>query len=392
LAGGNGLGKTTILRLAFHLLSTAHRRGHKSFLGATPFRRFAVALDDGHIIAATRPNSRIDGSFTLSMEVSGAIEVSAKFDPKNQAAGESELTHFLSAVDKIGLDLYFLSDDRQLVADAITTERNDELDFNAGLIYTSTSRRVREDRSAMELAAAIDRAGEWIRRQALAGSSIGQATANSVYTDVVRRVIGSGGTTAPTQQIAIGSLAARIQTLGEQSRDYARYGLTTPLDLELANLVRSSPASSHAVLDSILQPYLDGLEARLTALQPLRDLLEAVLANVNSLLVDKRVVYDLRRGIRIAAERNAFLEPSWLSSGERHLLLLVCNILSARDRPSVFIIDEPELSLNVQWQRGLLDVLLECTEGASIQFLLATHSVELMTGHMHNVVTMSSQH
>jgi len=68
--------------------------------------------------------------------------------------------------------------------------------------------------------------------------------------------------------------------------------------------------------------------------------------------------------------------------------LLFCHTLIARDRPSIFIIDEPELSLNVKWQRKLLEALLDVVAKSQIQFLFASHSIELLAQHRDKVVPL----
>ena len=65
LYGDNGSGKTTILRLIFHLLSPAMDRDHRTSLGRISFRRFAVELGDGTVVAAERPEGSLLGTYTL---------------------------------------------------------------------------------------------------------------------------------------------------------------------------------------------------------------------------------------------------------------------------------------------------------------------------------------
>jgi predicted ATP-dependent endonuclease of OLD family len=72
------------------------------------------------------------------------------------------------------------------------------------------------------------------------------------------------------------------------------------------------------------------------------------------------------------------------------LFLLLCNTLLARKHASLFLIDEPELSLNIKWQRKLVQAILDNTEGTSVQFLMATHSMELISQHNDNVVTLKN--
>ena len=58
----------------------------------------------------------------------------------------------------------------------------------------------------------------------------------------------------------------------------------------------------------------------------------------------------------------------------------------SRDMPSIFIIDEPELSLNIKWQRKLVHALNALVQGKSNQFLFATHSMEIIPQHRRAVV------
>jgi predicted ATP-binding protein involved in virulence len=59
-----------------------------------------------------------------------------------------------------------------------------------------------------------------------------------------------------------------------------------------------------------------------------------------------------------------------------------------RGRTAIFIIDEPELSLNVKWQRRIVQSLLDCAEGASVQFIMASHSMEVLAAHRKHVVQL----
>jgi hypothetical protein len=63
-----------------------------------------------------------------------------------------------------------------------------------------------------------------------------------------------------------------------------------------------------------------------------------------------------------------------LSSGEKQLMQLLLECLAARDNP--VIIDEPELSLHVDWQNRMVRILQTVNESA--QLIMATHSPEVM--------------
>jgi hypothetical protein len=63
-----------------------------------------------------------------------------------------------------------------------------------------------------------------------------------------------------------------------------------------------------------------------------------------------------------------------LSSGEKQLLRMLLAVLGASDLP--VIIDEPELSLHVDWQRELVPAMRQVNPNC--QLILATHSPEVM--------------
>jgi energy-coupling factor transporter ATP-binding protein EcfA2 len=83
------------------------------------------------------------------------------------------------------------------------------------------------------------------------------------------------------------------------------------------------------------------------------------------------------------------LAPAALSSGEKQLLLLFCNVIAAKNRTALFLLDEPELSLNIKWQRKLLQTLLQLIGDSPVQLLVATHSLELLSSYRSHVLPLN---
>lgn len=78
-------------------------------------------------------------------------------------------------------------------------------------------------------------------------------------------------------------------------------------------------------------------------------------------------------GVRINDES---IPLSALSSGEKQLLQILLETLAVEE--STIMIDEPEISLHLDWQNGLVGSMRRVN--ADSQFILATHSPELMIG------------
>ncbi|WP_335838489.1 AAA family ATPase [Aeromonas veronii] len=61
-----------------------------------------------------------------------------------------------------------------------------------------------------------------------------------------------------------------------------------------------------------------------------------------------------------------------LSSGERHILTFLSLVVIAGRERDFLIIDEPEISLNIKWQRTLMTLLQELVPFT--QIIVASHS------------------
>ncbi|RKU21585.1 hypothetical protein C6499_21535 [Candidatus Poribacteria bacterium] len=75
-----------------------------------------------------------------------------------------------------------------------------------------------------------------------------------------------------------------------------------------------------------------------------------------------------------------------LSSGEKQMLSFLCYNAFYTNTP--IFIDEPELSLHIDWQRLLLPTLLDQSTGN--QFFIATHSPFIFTGYQHKEIPLKS--
>jgi energy-coupling factor transporter ATP-binding protein EcfA2 len=116
------------------------------------------------------------------------------------------------------------------------------------------------------------------------------------------------------------------------------------------------------------------------ALEAGRRAIAGYVDTVASFLEGKSFDFRPTRGVVIAdSETSEELNPSDLSSGEKQILVLFSDVVALRERTGLFLIDEPELSLNPQWQRHLMSALLASTEGSEMQLVAATHSIEIMS-------------
>ena len=88
---------------------------------------------------------------------------------------------------------------------------------------------------------------------------------------------------------------------------------------------------------------------------------------------------------RQAGER---LEPYQLSSGEKQMLVILLTVLVEDGLPHTLFMDEPEVSLHIDWQKRLISLIRELNPAA--QIILTTHSpAVIMDGWMDRVTEVS---
>ena len=82
------------------------------------------------------------------------------------------------------------------------------------------------------------------------------------------------------------------------------------------------------------------------------------------------------------------LVPYQLSSGEKQMLAILLTVLVEDNQPYVLFMDEPEVSLHIEWQKRLIDLCIELNP--NVQIILTTHSpAVVMNGWVDSVTEVS---
>ena len=394
LYGDNGSGKTTILTLLFHLLSAAAKRGHRYAVSGVPFKLVQIDLHDGTRVTASREDSPEPGPFLMSCERPGEKPIQVRFDPASEAQilpPESE-QKYLAFLSDLGLSLNLLSADRDILSDDWRAPDPEEewMEVRIHPRHPARGRALQQLRH-LSLERAISHANSWISRVAVQGTNVGSDSANEIYERIVNRIADSPLVTTSAETGYADVLAQTLKELAARSEKYSKFQLIPAL--RVSSLIKplvESQDQTRSIIARVLEPYIDGTKARLDALDDVQRATAAFVRNFNDFFADKEISFNIADGVQFTSKNGIPLEPGQLSSGEQQLLRLFCQTIVSRDRASIFIIDEPELSLNVKWQRKLIGSLLELVEGSEMQFVFATHSLELLAQHRHSVVNLSA--
>ena len=74
-----------------------------------------------------------------------------------------------------------------------------------------------------------------------------------------------------------------------------------------------------------------------------------------------------------------------LSAGEKQLLLILLTVFLMDEKPAVLLMDEPELSLHIEWQEKLIKTLRKFNKNC--QLIITTHSPSIFASGWENCLT-----
>ena len=83
-----------------------------------------------------------------------------------------------------------------------------------------------------------------------------------------------------------------------------------------------------------------------------------------------------KNGLSITKIDEDIVNINELSSGEKQVIVLLCEALLQKNLKNIYITDEPELSLHISWQRKIVPSIRKLNPNS--QIIVATHSPEIV--------------
>jgi len=393
--GPNGFGKTTLLQM----LDGLFNRGY-SELVSIPFGRFQVDFEDGSVLwvektevennlsgieisfreshakrvrtfSFSRANSLherrgfplglledlVDGLYrsgpsewvyTPSGRVVSQEEVLDRFGhllPPDLAKREQEPDWWQEALDSV--DIRFIKSQRLFSFRESGPRRRGPQMIEAVTEYSE------------ELA-------ETIRQKLAESADLSQALDRTFPARLVRQIGQSG--------ITDNELRDRLSALEKQRSRLRDAGL-----LDKQEDVDFLP--SEEIVDyarDVLAVYVQDVQRKLGVFDEIATKTELLKRIINDRFLYKRMTISKENGFIFTAQDGRQLPLTKLSSGEQHELVLLYQLLFKIKPNSLILIDEPELSLHVAWQKMFLRDLQEITKLALFDVLVATHSPQII--------------
>lgn len=196
----------------------------------------------------------------------------------------------------------------------------------------------------------------------------------------------------------------------EKSRLISAYSQLNAIDSEVRRKIGFHVSSIDTAIEELKSSANDGngeLKAKsvdfrsLEALRKTRKIIdmsleaetktEAIFSQINlfltiikSFISDKD--FEFQSGDLIISNKQGVIPYEKLSSGEKQLIILLTESLLQKQMPHVFLADEPELSLHIQWQRMVIPAIRKLNPNA--QVIAATHSPEVASKYRDSIIDM----
>lgn len=129
-----------------------------------------------------------------------------------------------------------------------------------------------------------------------------------------------------------------------------------------------------------LKVYFEDFDKKYNQYKVLIEKLDLYTKMVNERFRFKKMCISSEKGVEIFDEKNNKISLTSLSSGEKETLVLFFSLLFEVGDGALLLVDEPEISLHVAWQRKFADDIKTIMALKNLKVVIATHSAQIVNG------------
>lgn len=172
------------------------------------------------------------------------------------------------------------------------------------------------------------------------------------------------------------TIREQLKELQQKQAKLQKYGLAEIQNVSYISKLDETKLTKFAAELTI---FLADAKAKYDIFEPIINKLELYEKIVNKKLTFKKIQLSSSKGIEIIGDDSGTLSLDDLSSGEKEILVLFYKLIFVSD-VKLLLIDEPEISLHIAWQKELLDdfknvIILN----KNMQMIIATHSPQIIS-------------
>ena len=348
LTGPNGFGKSTIIRC----LNALGNSNLKFFLELEFVEFKVISSKKSLTIEKTQNGLRINGE-----EIDGKYILSRG---KGQNPGDDQNIHqiytdILRALNDFLGNVYFIAEQRLIQENANRTINRtiNRMESYYSALYNETEKVVEIPKRLKQKIADIG--------VAYSGK------ANSLDSTYPERLFRQKcGITEKEFHINMNLMKEKIEKLD-------RYGIS---DIKALDTVEFNPEDARA-----LKVYFDDFNEKYDVYRDFLERLDYFGEIVNSRFMFKQLVISREYGLKIIdIDTKRKIPLTNLSSGEKEIIVLFYTLLFEIPDGVLLLIDEPEISLHIAWQRLFMKDLKKIVQMKNLRAVIATHSPQIVSG------------
>ena len=348
LTGPNGFGKSTIIRC----LNALGNSNLKFFLELEFVEFKVISSKKSLTIEKTQNGLRINGE-----EIDGKYILSRG---KGQNPGDDQNIHqiytdILRALNDFLGNVYFIAEQRLIQENANRTINRtiNRMESYYSALYNETEKVVEIPKRLKQKIADIGVAYS------------GKANSlDSTYPERLFRQM--CGITEKEFHINMNLMKEKIEKLD-------RYGIS---DIKALDNVEFNPEDARA-----LKVYFDDFNEKYDVYRDFLERLDYFGEIVNSRFMFKQLVISREYGLKIIdIDTKRKIPLTNLSSGEKEIIVLFYTLLFEIPDGVLLLIDEPEISLHIAWQRLFMKDLKKIVQMKNLRAVIATHSPQIVSG------------
>ena len=183
--------------------------------------------------------------------------------------------------------------------------------------------------------------------------------------------------------LSVNEFNKRFKSLKEKQEKLKRFGLSES-EQEIPDYDEKNA--------SVLLVYLKDSEEKISVFNGLLSRLELFTDILNERrFTFKSIKIDKNNGFIFLTKNGIELKLTDLSSGEQHEVVLLYELIFKTNPNTLVLIDEPEISLHVTWQKEFLSDLLKILELQKMLVIVATHSPQIINDRWDLVFNLEAQ-
>lgn len=165
-------------------------------------------------------------------------------------------------------------------------------------------------------------------------------------------------------------------------------------EYDLAEMPSIGESQYNSKYATALKIYFDDFAKKYEVFEPLIKKFDLFTSIINARFNFKKIKISKTNGLEVVDQNdeNKKISLQQLSSGEKQEIILFYNLIFNTKDNLLLLIDEPEISLHIVWQKMFLDDLLKIIDVTKINVILATHSPQIISNHWDLQIDLGEQY